>query len=755
MNKFHPLVIAFFLIMIQASFAGTIFQKRLNYKIIIPENSTVTQKLAATELKKFLAEIYDENIDLNNSRSQIAFYVGNSSESKQNGFSDIQDLNTNFGVFRKNRAFLFCGYDNKNVDPVKTMKGYAGTLSSVYYFFNKHLGVTFLYPGDKGYLLVKNKKIIFPALKETPIPSFQLRGFSFRTKSYSRKDLTLFFRRMLGNVPYWASKDLYYIFMYKWKKRFWKTHPEYFMLRGGKRVSERYPYHIPCLTNPDVIRQTAADLIRELNAKPEIKTIRLFCDAPISQCQCARCAKSKERSLAKVDLESGEEFYGFQKRVADIVHKSHPNVTFFSQTKGRSYYRPPTLLKLGSSFTIAQLVPRVNPQSDFDFYVDLARRWKRNGVRTVLKSYPRYDVKTYRDYPVMTPYYTVDYLRKFAGVVEGANNSELDWKIPYSFSALGQYVQMKSLFDINAPAEKWVREFCALAYPGTGDVMVEFYSTMDQLYRKRCSSLGDPLLDAYYPDNLNKPMALLDAAAKKIDKSRSTWFNDLYRDFKKFHAYCQTQKVRVDKLREWGDKTFSIPLLNSGDLFDENPKSWTNILNIPFMTPNDYDDFQKTNLRMACSKKYLFLGLIADEKHTGKLKSECETVGEGAIWSDDCFEIMLKPLANEKAYYQIVCNSLGVYRVLKCGDKKTRACLKDLKVDVKAAVRNGEWSVALRIPLDQFPKGVFKKLWKFDAFRSRYLKERNSDEHQISGISLLSSSYHNVNEYVGLKWPKL
>ncbi|MCK5844777.1 MAG: hypothetical protein KAG97_08730, partial [Victivallales bacterium] len=457
--------------------------------------------------------------------------------------------------------------------------------------------------------------------------------------------------------------------------------------------------------------------------------------------------------LAKNDSASGEEFYGFQKRVADIVWKTRPDIQFYTQTKGKSYYRPPTMIELGPRFTVAQLVPRVNPKSDFDFYVKLAGEWKGNSVKTILKSYPRYDVNTYMDYPIMTPYYTVDYLRKFADVVEGADNSELYFKIPYSFSALGQYVQMKALFDISAPAGKWVERFCSLVYPGASGTMVEFYKSMDDLYRMRSSSLGDPLLDAYYPDNLNKPMALLDAAAKKIDKSHSRWFDDLYCDFKKFHAYCQSQKKRVDALRKAVDKKFEVPFTEKNCSLDIPPDSWKGALEESFMTPENYVDFQKSKVLFACSKRFLFIGLVACEKSPGRLKSECGTMGEGAIWSDDCFEIMLMPEPDSVSYYQIVCNSRGVFRVLKCGRKSKE--MKDLKLCVRAMVGKTKWSVALAVPLDQFPKRAFSGTWRFDAFRSRYLKERKSEDHQISGISLLSRSYHNVNEYVKLTWPEL
>ena len=104
-------------------FAGTVFTKRLNYKIVIPDKPSKIEQFAAAELSKFINEIYDADINLNNTTSDITFFIGVSSEAIKADFTDIPDLKTNFGVFRKKHFLLFYGYNDDNVDPVKNNKG--------------------------------------------------------------------------------------------------------------------------------------------------------------------------------------------------------------------------------------------------------------------------------------------------------------------------------------------------------------------------------------------------------------------------------------------------------------------------------------------------------------------------------------------------------------------------------------------------------------------------------------------------------
>jgi hypothetical protein len=735
-------------------FAGDTFCERLNYKIVLPENPSAVRKFAASELKSFLEKNYSEKIKLNESDAPVSFYVGISGDAVMAGFTDLPDLKGGFGVFRKGRNILFTGFDDIDVNPEKECFGKAGTLLSVYYFMGKYMGIKFYFPGDNGYSLSKNIPIKFDLDSDIPAPSFELRGFSLKSKEFTGLEMKVFFRRSLCSIPVWGRHELYYIFMYNWKKRFWKTNPEYFMMRDGKRVSGKYPLHIPCLSNPDVLKQTAADIVEKINAKPSIKTVRIFCDAPVYQCQCERCKASKERKLAGRDEGSGEEIYGFQKRVADVVHEAHPGTYFLTQTKMTSYQNPPTLIKLGNSFTVELLTRRhdVKPLL-LDPSIELAKKWKKARVRTFLKSYPRYSDKHTKNLPVITPEFTSKYLKAFAGLTSGTKYSELNFN-PYSFSALNQFVQARFLFDTNSDLEKVILEFCSFAYPGAEKEMLAFYREMERLYSMRGSVHSNPFLNIYYPGKLEKPMKLLEAARLKV-KKESIWFDRLFSDFKKFYDISLEQKEKLDALRSKISPLLSLPFVEGAESFAGSFDfgKWKGALKKELMSPRPSESYQKSFAYIVCDEKYLYIGLKALEKNPETVKKDSKENHKCPVWSDDCFEIMLVDSKDKKEYFQIVVNSLGKYRILRKVIGKKHSDALNFKLDVRAESSNDSWSLILKIPLSQFAASDFKHEWLFDVFRNRPATEKRKNG-EISGISIMSPSFHVLNEYCHLEWPK-
>jgi hypothetical protein len=287
-------------------FAGKIIGKRLNYQIVVPDNPTKIHSFAASELKKFLAKNYSKSIVLNGKTDKITFFVGFSGDAMLAEFDKMPPMKGKFGIFRKDAKILFFGDDYKGLDPVKTNRFIAGSLSAVYCFLTKYVGIKFYLPGDKGYKLSPEKQLVFKATNDIPKPSFEVRGIYQSNKEFSQKELTIFARRNLCNIPFWSKFDLYYVFWKKWKKRFWKTNPDYFMQRNGKLVATRYPLHVPCFNIPAVQRQAAADIIKAINRKPSIRVVRLFCDAPINQCHCPRCKVAPERGYCGKDRDQGE-----------------------------------------------------------------------------------------------------------------------------------------------------------------------------------------------------------------------------------------------------------------------------------------------------------------------------------------------------------------------------------------------------------------------------------------------------------------
>jgi hypothetical protein len=746
------MVLSLFLLAAVNVLGGKVFFKNSNYRIIVPLNATKVEKFAATELQKFLGATYDGVITLNGQTSQVTFMIGFPSEAITAGFAGIKPLNDKFGVFRVKTNILFAGDDRKDLDPAENRFYQAGTLSAVYYFLNKYAGVNFYFPGEKGYSVSKNKPLDFKAKSDAPEPTFVVRGFYTMTKEYSSKDMNIFFRRSLCNLPFWSKNDLYYIFMYNWKKRFWKTHPEYFMLRDGKRINARYPWHAPCLSNPDVIRQTAADIVEAINRNPKIEVVRIFCDAPINQCHCPGCKASRERKYCGRDTRVGEEVYGFQKKVMDLVRQAHPEVYLISQTKGDAYSQPPKLVKMGPRFTMQVLTRYPLPNANYSSYVKLVKDWNEAGARTILKSYPRYPA--FQTYPIMNIKVLQKYLLHFVGLAQGTYNSDLSQGTPYAFCALGQYAQAKMLFDINVDADKLTADFCRFAYPGAEKEMIAFYHEMSDLFDKCKSLWEDPFLNLYYPGKLKKAMELLDSASEKVKKN--DFFKPLYVSFQKFYNKAMKIKPSIDALLKAAPKkTIAVPLLKKIDFGKVSPEKWSGAVKEKFYPASVYKDFQKGEAYIGCDRNNLYLGLVASEKHTEKLFQACRKNHVGATWGDDCFELMLVTDPASSTYYQIVVNSLGIYRVLFREHGKPWTADKGFQIEAKSKIEKDRWIIELKIPLKQFKDSDFGHLWNFNIFRTRKLNDalKTQANKQASGLRIFSGSYHNLGEYHTLAWP--
>ncbi len=733
-------------------FAGQLFNERLNYKIIIQDNPTKVQTLAATELAKFLTETYSKAISLNGNKRPLTFMVGFPKEAMLVGFDKVPAMTDNFGIFRNETNFLFYGADRHGLDPRKTYKYKSGTLSAVYYFISHYLHTEFYFPGKKGYTVSKNQPLTFKANRDIPKPTFEVRGIALYSKEYSQDDLNIFFRRSLGNNPYWSKYDYYYVFWQKWQKRFSKTHPEYFSLHDGKRVSEKYPRHVPCFSNQNALRQVAADIIGEINRQPEIETVRVFCDAPISLCNCKKCLAAKERPFCGGDIKNGEAVYGYLKKIMDLVHEAHPRIQFYTQTKALSYSQPPQLVKLGADFTVKLLT--VHELSTYDPTADiaLAKAWKKQGVKVLLKSYPRYPA--FKDYPIIKPHRDQQYYKKFAGLIQGTDDSDLRGYVPYAFVALGQYLQLKMLFNIDIDLDREIAKFCAFAYPGAEKEMIAFYAQMEQLFAKNSSVVDNMFLHTYYPGKLVEPMRLLEQAAKKVDP-KSPYFPKLFASFKKFYKQAQQAKAKIDLILAASPlKKLAIPLLKIDNKFKLlEPASWNGALHEKLFAANSYSKFQPSKIYLGCSEDKLYIGLVASEVDAKALKHKYKINGQGSLWRDDCFEVMLVPNNKNGVYYQIITNSLGTYRVLKCKTGSRSVDDKQFKVKSSAKIGKNSWTVVLEVPLAQFKGTNFNQAWKFNIFRSRYLTHPVEGNKQASGLRLLGGSYHDLNSYDYISWP--
>jgi hypothetical protein len=320
--------------------------------------------------------------------------------------------------------------------------------------------------------------------------------------------------------------------------------------------------------------------------------------------------------------------YGIVKKVMDAVHKTYPNIQFLTQTKrgtgSGSYFKAPKLIKLGSQCTVEHLTRRTRLANlDYTEDVALAKQWKKSGVKVVLKSYERYPAA--KNYPLIKFHRDQQFFKLFTDSAKGALHSEAHKNTPYSFSALGQYLQLKMLFDINIDLDKEIKNFCKFAYPGAEKEMVLFYQEMERLYSKRTHYGVVLIKDIYTEDKLKTAMQLLNKASKKVKKG-SIYFDNLYQDFKNFYKVAQQEGASKNSLaKRMPFKVITLPNVTGKDIELSAPDTWEGAVKNELKPIVQKDDFQSSSAYLVRSATTLYIGVIAKEQQIKRLKAICFT----------------------------------------------------------------------------------------------------------------------------------
>ena len=147
--------------------------------------------------------------------SGINLFVGRGNEACKSGFSgDHAEAvkESKFGIYRNNNDFLFIGFDTAKGN-VYAANDSCGTLLAVEYFAQKYLQSKFFLPGKDGVKYVLNPLLNFTAASDVPQASYEVRGFQSGAKDVDRKDFMLFYRRRLGQVPRWSTRNCNYMFI--------------------------------------------------------------------------------------------------------------------------------------------------------------------------------------------------------------------------------------------------------------------------------------------------------------------------------------------------------------------------------------------------------------------------------------------------------------------------------------------------------------------------------------------------------------
>lgn len=246
-----------------------------DYVIVIPENATTVEQTAATAMQKYLKEISGTELQIANDAAAPAekeILIGATNRMALDSLDALADD----GFIIKTDGDKLAIYGGKK----------KGTLYGVYGFLEDYLGCR-MYTKD-AIVVPKSANIEIPAvIYDKQVPVYTSRYAHYRgTNDSLYVDWHKISNDKTGEKPEWGPLWVHTFFALVPPAEYFKTHPEYYALRSGKRAMTQL-----CLSNPEVLEIVCKNLKTAMDKKPEATHWSVSQDDNQSYCQCENCAK--------------------------------------------------------------------------------------------------------------------------------------------------------------------------------------------------------------------------------------------------------------------------------------------------------------------------------------------------------------------------------------------------------------------------------------------------------------------------------
>lgn len=299
-----------------------------DYKIVISESASPSEKHGAIELQNFLKDISGSEISIvldTEPLSSKEIILGNNRH--------IQDLQIKIDWGKLGDE----GFTIKTVDDKLIIAGgkLRGTMYGVYTFLQDYLGCRWF--SSKVSKIPKMNRIEIKFIDDTQVPVLEYRE-PFYTDAF---DGDWSARNKMNSTTARLTKDhggkiVYSHFVHTFNsllspKEYFAEHPEYFSEVDGKRISEHTQL---CLTNSDVLRIATEKVIQWIKEAPEANIYSVSQNDWYNFCQCEKCKSIDDREGSH----SGTMLW-FVNQIAEAIEKDYPDKAI--DTLAYQYTRKP------------------------------------------------------------------------------------------------------------------------------------------------------------------------------------------------------------------------------------------------------------------------------------------------------------------------------------------------------------------------------------------------------------------------------
>ena len=458
---------------------------------------------------------------------------------------------------------------------------YSGTVRAAYLFLEQ-LGCGFFGPESFWHVIPEKKDIFIENLDISVVPAFSHRSiwYPWQTKNFDPSALNL------GGVPKHYSHIYYRLIP---PEKYFKDHPEYFALVGGKRQEKNAQI---CFSNPDVQKIVLEKAREHFDKDPNQVMFSLSANDCGGFCECDDCKK-----LGK---NPSEQSLAFANIIARELRKTHPdkNVIFcaywFTAKAPENMKAEPGVyaMVINNSCKAHSLLDASCPGKKR--WIENFLKWKDTGANLAIYEWyiPGCNVKEWGDTPFLPGESALTDLRlwKSHGVEwvhyeswhgEKEENFPIRWPMYYTIARgmENPYVRYKDLIE----------SACDQLFGKAGKKMSEFYIELSNVLNGCPVHSGNwtppKIQDVYTPKDMIKLRMIL-ADAMKIaagEDEKIVWrINDVLKCWVKFESIYKDLPLKRITAAQYPEYQIKHPdgIFYTG-LQEVDEKLLKNLLGIP------------------------------------------------------------------------------------------------------------------------------------------------------------------------------
>lgn len=282
-----------------------------NYQIVLANNASPSEKKAAQEMQDYLYQISGVRLPIatvfdEKGRNIVIGYMPKVVELTGQPQPKTDDESFTYRVVGRN-LYIWGGQQR-------------GTMYGVFTFLERELGVHWLTPDCtviphyKKWRLKKLNHSEAPALKYRYNNYFVTAGRPAWSAHVKENMRGVFSEQYGSQEDYWGCHTMGILVP---TSEFYKSHPEYFCLRNGKRLSSDEQL---CLTNPEVLELCKTRISKIMRERPQCRIYCLSQNDNYNFCQCKNCIAIEEQYGGHSGL-----ILWFVNQVADVVKEEFPD----------------------------------------------------------------------------------------------------------------------------------------------------------------------------------------------------------------------------------------------------------------------------------------------------------------------------------------------------------------------------------------------------------------------------------------------